>query len=187
MGQPGSEEGLTMAKTLNELFTYLDSLTQRAGLTDLVAQLRDLEVGSEVDSFIRFSDRGYARNLIRAGKFYHVLALCWKNGQRSPIHDHAGSSCGVRVLRGTLTETFFAYAANGHIKATSSRDLPAGAVCASQDTDIHQVSNLQPGSADLVTLHVYSPPLLWMGTYSLTDRTRGQEPMFVEFYDAAGI
>jgi hypothetical protein len=52
---------------------------------------------------------------------------------------------------------------------------------------MHQISNLQAGDADLVTLHVYSPPLMWMGTYSLTDRTRGQEPMFIEFCDAAGI
>jgi hypothetical protein len=38
-----------------------------------------------------------------------------------------------------------------------------------------------------VTLHVYSPPLHWMGTYSLTDDTHGQELMFVEYVDAAGI
>jgi hypothetical protein len=38
-----------------------------------------------------------------------------------------------------------------------------------------------------VTLHVYSPPLLVMGTYSLTDRSRGEEPMLLEFSDAAGI
>ena len=57
----------------------------------------------------------------------------------------------------------------------------------SQDTDMHQVSNLQAGSADLVTLHIYSPPLLWMGTYSMTDASRGQEPMFLEFSEAAGI
>ena len=28
---------------------------------------------------------------------------------------------------------------------------------------------------DLVALHIYSPPLLRMGTYSLTERTRGEE------------
>jgi hypothetical protein len=93
----------------------------------------------------------------------------------------------VRVLRGTLTETLFEITPNGHIKAMFSRDLPPGSVIGSEDSDIHQVSNLQSGNADLVTLHVYSPPLLWMGTYSLLDRTRGKEAMFVEFRDAAGI
>jgi cysteine dioxygenase len=154
-------------------------------LTSLLSQL-DITC-ADVADFIRFSDRHYARNLVRGGPWYHVLVLCWQNGQRSPIHDHKGSSCGVRVLRGTLTETFFEVAANGLIKATQSRELSAGGVCASQDTDIHQISNLQAGGADLVTMHIYSPPLLWMGTYSLVDRTRGQEPMFVEFSDAAGI
>jgi hypothetical protein len=52
---------------------------------------------------------------------------------------------------------------------------------------LHQVSNLQPGPADLVTLHVYSPPLFRMGTYSITDQTRGEELMLLEFCDAAGI
>jgi len=32
-----------------------------------------------------------------------------------------------------------------------------------------------------------SPPLLFMGTYSLTDGKRGTEPMFLEFSNAAGI
>jgi cysteine dioxygenase len=177
-----------MARTLESLFAYLDGLQGRAPLQELTAELADLEIDcGEVADFIRFSDRGYTRNLVRAGPWYNALALCWKNGQRSPIHDHKGSSCGVRVLRGTLTETLFEVTPNGHVKATFSRDLRPGSVIGSEDSDIHQVSNLQPGDADLVTLHVYSPPLLWMGTYSLTDRTRGKEAMFVEFRDAAGI
>jgi cysteine dioxygenase len=177
-----------MARTLNSLFAYLDGLKERAALQDLTAAMSELEVDCEdFAEFIRFSEQGYARNLMRAGRWYHALVLCWKNGQRSPIHDHKGSSCGVRVLRGTLTETLFEMTPNGHVKAAFSRDLLPGSVLGSEDTDIHQISNLQLGNEDLVTLHVYSPPLLWMGTYSLTDRTRGQEAMFVEFRDAAGI
>lgn len=174
--------------SLDDLVAYLDDLGEPATLGGLIEQLGSLDVAAdELAQHVRFSERGYTRNLVRDGRWYHLLVLCWKNGQRSPIHDHAGSACGVRVLRGTATETTFVPAANGHIKAVASRDLPPGRVCATQDSDIHQLSNLQPGNADLVTLHVYSPPLLWMGTYSLTDTTRGQEPMFIEFCDAAGI
>jgi cysteine dioxygenase len=177
-----------MARTLQELFAYLDALQGRAPLAELTAEMAKLEIDcADLVSFLRFSDHGYTRNLVRAGPWYNALALCWKNGQRSPIHDHKGASCGVRVLRGTLTETLFEIAPNGHVKAMFSRDLPPGSVIGSEDSDIHQVSNLQSGNADLVTLHVYSPPLLWMGTYSLLDRTRGKEAMFVEFRDAAGI
>lgn len=177
-----------MARTLEALFQYLDGQPERPPLDDLVSQLDELEIDcDDVAEFMRFSDRHYMRNLVRAGPHYHVLVLCWKNGQRSPIHDHAGSVCGLKVLRGTMTETLFEFTPNGHVKAAFSRDHYPGSVCGSQDYDMHQVSNLQAGDADLVTLHVYSPPLMYMNTYSLQDRTRGVEPMFVEFCDAAGI
>jgi cysteine dioxygenase len=177
-----------MANTLDQFFQFLDGLEDRVDLADLLIEMSQLNVTcDDFPDHVRFSSRYYMRNLVRAGPWYHALVLCWKNGQRSPIHDHAGSSCGVRVLRGTMTETLFEFAPNGHVKAVTSRDFAPGSVIGSQDSDMHQVSNLQAGSADLVTMHVYSPPLLRMGTYSLTDLSRGEEPMLLEFCDAAGI
>jgi cysteine dioxygenase len=177
-----------MARSLTDLFAFLDALHERAPLDALIVELEELDLDlDDLAEHVKFAERTYRRNLIRAGEWYNVWALCWRNGQRSPIHDHKGSSCGVRVLQGTMTETLFEFAPNGQIRATFSRDVGAGGVVGSEDLDIHQVSNLQAGQANLVTLHVYSPPLAVMGTYSLLDDTRGQEPMFLEFYDAAGI
>jgi cysteine dioxygenase len=150
--------------------------------------LDQLEIDrSEYGPFVHFSAQTYRRNLMREGNWYNLLVLCWKNGQRSPIHDHKGSCCALRVLEGVMTETIFEFAPNGLVKPIFSRDLFPGQVAGSEDTDMHQVSNLQAGNADLITLHLYSPPLMKMGTYSLTDRARGEEPMFLEFCDAAGI
>ncbi len=177
-----------MAKNLEDLIARLDKLQGRVPLERLTVDLGEMDLDiDELAAHVRFAERTYRRNLLKAGPWYNVWVLCWRNGQRSPIHDHKGSSCGVRVLEGVATETQFEIAPNGQIKATFSRDLYAGDVCGSEDSDIHQVSNLQAGGANLVTLHVYSPPLAVMGTYSLTDDQRGFEPMFVEFYDAAGI
>ena len=165
-----------MADNLDSLLRYLDGLDGRAALPELTDRLGRLELDErDVAGFVRFGEPSYQRILVRAGRWYHLWVMCWKNGQRSPIHDHAGSSCAVRVLRGTATISDFAFAANGHVKALGSRDCPPGTVIGSQDGDLHQVSNLQAGSADLVTLHIYTPPLLRMGTYSLTDRTRGED------------
>jgi cysteine dioxygenase len=177
-----------MNRTLERLFQYLDGLTERPPLAELTAQVSRLDIDcADVAQAVRFSGQHYMRNLLRAGDWYYVLVLCWRNGQRSPIHDHAGSACCVRVLRGTLTETVFEFAPSGDVKAAGSHDYPPGRVLASEDDYLHQVSNLQDGARDLVTLHVYCPPLRQMRTYSLTDRTRGWEPMFVEVADAAGI
>ena len=51
------------------------------------------------------------------------------------------------------------------------------------------MSNLQRDGADLVTFHIYSPPLLWMNMYSLLDDSvsRFFDPVNDEFVSGAGI
>jgi cysteine dioxygenase len=142
-----------------------------------------------VRPFLHFSSDHYVRNLMYAGASFQALVLCWKSGQRSPIHDHRGSSCAVKIISGVATETTFAQAANRMIFATGSRQLRAGDSCASQDADVHQMSNLQPAGTDLVTLHIYSPALFRMNMYSLVDAKVQQffDPVNEEFLSGAGI
>ena len=178
----------TMSDALQTMFRHLDTLSGRPNLARLVEDLSHIPIElDDLSEHVQFAEGSYKRNLVHSAPNYHVWLLCWKNGQRSPIHDHTGSACVVRVLRGTLTETTFEMAPNGHVKATFSRDIAEGSLIASEDTDIHQASNLQAGDADLVTLHVYSPPLTRMKTYSMYDLTRGHEVWYPEFCDAAGI
>lgn len=155
---------------LTDFLADLDQYSERVPLDELVERIERLDFSFEdIAAFAHFGTDTYRRNLMHAGPGFQALILCWRPGQRSPIHDHRGSSCGVRVIKGVATETFFERTPDGLIYATGSRELPAGQVCGSQDADIHQVSNLQPAGCDLLTLHVYSPPLLRMGMYSLTD------------------
>lgn len=164
----------TKAK-LKPLFEYLDGLTTRATIEELQDRLAALDVTvGDFSHHVRFHDHRYLRNLFRKGPLYHALILCWRSGQRSPIHNHAESTCGVRVLQGVCTETKFEATPSGLLKAVSSSDMLQGEIGASQDADVHQISNLQSPGEDLITLHVYSPPLLKMETYSLTDATVGE-------------
>lgn len=175
--------------SLPEFLEKADQFDERLPLERLRRWLEELEISIEdVRDYVRFDTQRYRRNLLHAGPAYQALIICWRNGQRSPIHDHRGSSCGVKVLRGVMTETQFDWSANELLVPTITHELAEGGVCGSQDADIHQVSNLQAGEAELVTLHIYSPPLLTMGTYSLTDRKVGEffDPVF-EFADGAGI
>jgi cysteine dioxygenase len=159
-----------MMTSLAEMLRRLDARPGRIPLRELEDALIRLSISlDDVRSYLTFGDDTYRRNLVHAGPAYQALVLCWRNGQRSPIHDHAGSSCGVRVLAGIGLETVFDRTRSGMVYAVRSHRHEAGSVCATQDSDIHQVSNLADDGADLVTLHVYSPPLLSMGTYSLFD------------------
>jgi cysteine dioxygenase len=178
----------TMTDDLQAMYRYLDTLPDRPDLARLLEDLSRFEIDlDDLAEHVRFVESGYQRNLVRSAPNYHVWLLCWKNGQRSPIHNHSGSACAVRVLRGTLTETLFETAPNGHVKASFSRDFAEGSLIGSEDTDTHQVSNLQADDADLVTLHVYTPPLYRMQTFSLYDLSRGYDVWVPQFSDAGGI
>jgi cysteine dioxygenase len=134
--------------------------------------LGDLRLGREdVADRIAFSEAAYQRTLIFRGECFEALLLCWRSGQMSPIHDHTGSTCGVRVIEGAATETIFAPSPCGRLVPARSRCLGAGSVCVSYDADIHQMGNLAPPGNDLITLHVYSPRLSAMRIYSIGETT----------------
>ena len=93
----------------------LDQYPGRIPLAALSDWLARTELTLEdVRPFLRFSPDHYVRNLMYAGPGYQALVLCWRSGQRSPIHDHTGSSCGVKVISGVATETTFASGAQRH-------------------------------------------------------------------------
>lgn len=157
-----------MVSTIESAFAALDRFDGQLPLRAILDWFEEEPLTvDDVASYLAFRPERYVRNRLHDGPAYQALVLCWRNGQRSPIHNHRGSHCGVKVLRGVATETLFARAPNGLILPVESRDLPPGHTCANADEDIHQVSNLQAGGADLVTLHIYSPPLLRMEMFSL--------------------
>jgi cysteine dioxygenase len=179
-----------MTSVIESAFEQLDQIEGQLPLRAILDWFGDVPLTvRDVAGYLIFRPDRYVRNRLHDGPAYQALVLCWRNGQRSPIHNHRGSHCGVKVLRGVATETVFARAPNGLIVPVGSRDLPPGHVCASADEDIHQVSNLQAGGADLVTLHVYSPPLLRMDVFSLdTPAVREwDDPVHDPFTHGAGI
>ena len=150
---------------IDELVEWLSDFKQRIDLDELKTRLDDdsLTVDLLAD-YVHFSDERYARNLLAHGPQFYALVLCWKPGQASPIHDHKGASCGVRVIQGTATETSFAWEGDKLIPQ-SVTTMQAGEVCGSFDDDIHEIRN--NGSENLVTLHVYSPYLDNINLYDL--------------------
>jgi cysteine dioxygenase len=110
------------------------------------------------------------------------MIMCWNAGQRSSIHDHAGSLGGLKILHGELTECLFTKAANGMIKSLSSADYKAGEARVEETSLIHQISNLQGEGSQAISLHIYVPPLVRMKVYSLEDPSvRNVLPQYFSF------
>ena len=60
-----------------------------------------------VGNRIAFARDTYARNLVCRTPFFELLVLCWRPGQESTIHDHAGALNAIRVYSGELTSRTF--------------------------------------------------------------------------------
>ncbi len=150
-----TEVGATRCPKLQPLLDYLDSLNERADLATLHRSLGELSVtrGDLMPACVFQRDR-YRRNLIRETEHYELVCLCWQSGQRTPIHDHQGSSCAFLVVEGITTETRFQRSPSGLVFPSMTAHHEPGYICASAEADIHQVANTQPPGADLITLHI---------------------------------
>jgi cysteine dioxygenase len=157
---------ISLAKLLNVLKNDW-SVISPARMQDILNRL--VVTTEEVEPHALFSEKRYARNLVYKDREFEIMIMCWKAGQRSSIHDHAGSLGGIRILQGELTECLFERAANGMIKSLSSADYAIEEPRVEETSLIHQISNLQAEEGKTVSVHIYIPPLVRMNVYSLED------------------
>jgi cysteine dioxygenase len=155
-----------MSPRVEEFLATLDTFGETLPLEELIPRLEALNIKpQDCAEHVLFDEASYARNLLHTGPGCQVLVLCWLPGQRSKIHDHRGSGCGVLVLEGTATEILYTRGSDGMLMPGETNTLQTGDVCGSWDADIHEIAN--NGSGNLITLHVYAPPLLEAGIYTL--------------------
>ena len=148
----------------NCIFDTLNSLNQAAPLNTLREIVESADVTLEdVRAHVFYDNEHYTRNRVLITPHVEARVLCWLPGQSSPIHDHSGSACIIKVLNGELTECTYELNHDTPI-AIAANKFSRGSVLGSQDQDIHKVCNLNP-SEPLVTLHTYSPPLDHMNTW----------------------
>ena len=149
---------------LNELFEKLDRLADSIPPQTLLNLLGKLAVENAIVPYLRFEHGKYQRNLINRTPHYEALLLCFEPGQQTPIHDHAGSACGVKIITGTATEITYKRHVDGLLSKLEKTTLIAGRSVSSNDMDIHSLGNLEQNER-LASLHIYSPPLGKIGNY----------------------
>lgn len=99
--------------------------------------------------------------ILHAESLFSVVALVWRPGQQTPIHDHL-TWCVVSVLCGTEQETL--YADHGdHLTAVGRSTNATGSITAfAPPGDIHRVGNDSDTTA--ISLHVYGTDLSVVGS-----------------------
>lgn len=151
---------------LQSLVKALESQSSVPRLEQIYQWLEDAQISvEELQPYLGFKEGNYWRHRVFRNDFVEMLVLCWRPGQRTPIHDHNGSHGGVRICRGVLWETTFSYDSLTGLKYKSAREYVRGTVTGSDVPDIHQLGNPDISGQDLVTIHVYAPPLGVLHTY----------------------
>ena len=154
--------------TLASLAETLAGLDRRPELPEVNEWMREVEItADELRPHVGFKESTYARHRVYLCEHAELLVLCWRPGQRTPIHDHNGSFGAVRVLQGVMWETLFEMDDSRGLLYTSSREWTHGSVTGAGIPDIHQLGNPDISGQDLITLHLYAPPLTSLNVYKV--------------------
>ena len=157
-----------MPTRLRDLVTRFEALGPEVSRRAAISLLASAELHyDDVSPFVEESPHGYARRRIARTEAFEMLVMTWRPGQGSVPHDHAGSLCALRILRGRLHETRYAPAIDGLVDEVTAGDASETEVLVDASEHIHGLRNEVDARETLVTLHVYAPPLPELRRYAL--------------------
>jgi cysteine dioxygenase len=134
--------------------------------------------------YLHWSDKFYTRNLIFKDERFELMAICWRSGQVSKIHDHADQKCWMTVPIGKLLGQNFSIiekdAGRGHCRLTATDKFEMSEFqCAKVELEepVHQILNLSEFASDAVSLHIYSKPYAACNSYCIETDTFKEVPL----------
>jgi cysteine dioxygenase len=154
------------ALSFQGLIAVLEAQGAVPALEQLCKWLENAEISAqELQPYLGFKDANYWRHRVCRNDFVEMLVLCWRPGHRTPIHDHRGSHGAVMVYDGILWETNFNFDPEQGLRYSAARECRAGEVTGAEVPDIHQLGNPDVSEQNLITIHIYAPPLGVLRTY----------------------
>lgn len=100
------------------------------------------------------SSKLYTRNLIYGCSDFQIHILVWPSGVKSPIHDHKGCKCWVKVLDGELDECIYDKDKKAE-REGNNKCIVANDICYIDDSiGRHAMCNKSDNAS--VSLHVYT-------------------------------
>lgn len=110
------------------------------------------------EPFCSWSGQSYTRNCIVENEKFELILICWEKGQITPIHDHGGEECWVKVIQGELKETIYNLDEAGELNAVKSTNAKTGDISYMIDfMGYHRLANGNDGRS--MSLHLYAKPI----------------------------
>lgn len=149
----------------------------KSGVAQFVA---DAHVRLEaLTPYIFWRESSYTRNLIYRDGLFEVMAICWRSGQKTPVHTHNGQLGWMTVVQGEILTHHYRYlrcsapenqnvvgmdclAGADHVELERLETISGAddgrVVTVDKLQTIHQIENTDQADAGCVSLHVYSKP-----------------------------
>lgn len=147
---------------LPEALRFVADVDQRLHAPELAALSARIGESGLWSDYVVVSEESRDYRLLFENDFVEIWVCSWLSGQTARLHDHDLSEVGIAVVEGAIKERHLqpGRADPGHVLRTGQQqEGPLGY--------IHQVEHF--AGAPAVTIHSYSPPLVWLGLYSEAD------------------
>lgn len=147
--------------TPSALPAMLDALHRCRSREDYLAAMDHCRIGvDDIAAFCHYGEDAYQRNPIERNEHHELVAICWRHGQATPIHNHGQSQCCVRVLQGAIEEQrYVRHDSDGVVAEAGGRQrlTPRAETRFDSAEDFHRLTGLHPEGS--ISLHLYVPPL----------------------------
>lgn len=165
--------------------TLVDTLKQLESQPITTQRVLDVLNDSRIDDasirrYAAWSDERYTRHLIFRDELFEVVLLCWKPGQRTPIHTHNGQLGWATVVQGNLEVVNYQWhgcdrpenqnvvgidclsgGKNVDVRPTESARAVVGGPVATvtKQQSIHQILCPKDAEGPSASVHIYSRPI----------------------------
>lgn len=150
-----NEHTLKTSQNLNDLITAL-----LEGEISTYNQIIHSAKFSENDfsEYCSWSNDCYTRNCIVNNEKFELILICWCKDHQTPIHDHGGEECWVKVIDGEFKETIYKQTEEGDLSSVRSSISKFNEVTYMKDfMGFHRLKNI--ANKRSMTLHLYAKPI----------------------------
>jgi cysteine dioxygenase len=151
-----SDENTPIAlQSLDDLITAL-SEEERTKYNHIIHSIK--LPSSAFENYSSWSNECYTRNCIIDNEKFELILICWCEGHRTPIHDHGGEECWVKVIEGEFKETIYKQNEAGELNFVKSSISKSNEITYMKDfMGFHRLENLSNKRS--ISLHLYAKPI----------------------------
>ncbi|MQR96221.1 hypothetical protein EJV22_13585 [Fictibacillus phosphorivorans] len=155
-----------MLKTILKSLNILDSINSNPSKQDLKTALLSLDIDlKDIETELKSSkNKPYYRKLLYQNEDVELLVMNWSQLECAP-HDHGSSQGWIKVLSGCSENTVYEIKENGLPSELFTKTHDKDQIFYAPKKGIHKMKAQK--KSDLVTLHLYSPPISGMKVYDL--------------------